>query len=395
MYSSNKGFLKMTILYFDCFSGISGDMTIAALLDLGVDFQKLQTELQKLSLDNEYKLISKKETKNHIKATKFDVVTDGHHHERSYKSIRTLLETSKLEKKVKELSLKIFDHIAEAESTVHGIKKDDVHFHEIGAVDSIIDIVGASFCVCELNPDRIIASPLPLTRGSIETEHGVWPLPAPATLELLKNIPTYYHSSDKELVTPTGAAILSTIAHEFISQPQMLIKHIGYGAGSFDTKLPNVLRVIQGEREVAKNTQSVDVIETNIDDMNPQFYELLFERLFNDHALDVFLENIIMKKGRPAHKLTVLSQPQDSQKLIQTILANSTTIGVRIRHEERFCLDREINEIETKYGKVRFKVAKDKEKIYKAAPEYEDIKRIAEEHNISLPELYSQISPKT
>ena len=316
-------------------------------------------------------------------------------HERSYKNIQTLIETSKLEEQVKELSLKIFDRIAEAESTIHGIKKDTVHFHEIGAIDSIVDIIGASFCICELNPDRIIASPLPLTRGSIETEHGEWPLPAPATLELLKNIPTYYHTSNKELVTPTGAAIITTITQEFISQPTMKIKHIGYGAGKFDTKLPNVLRVMQGEGEDEGKRQSVDIIETNIDDMNPQFYEVLMDQLFQNHALDVFLENIIMKKGRPGIKLTVIASRLNTEKLIETILLHSTTLGVRIRHEDRYCLSREVKEIATEYGTVRFKVAKDGEKIYKSIPEYEDMKKIAEERNLDLPNLYSQIVRKT
>ncbi len=385
----------MNILYFDCFSGISGDMTIGALLGLGVDFKKLTAELRQLNLTKEYELSCEKVTKNHIHATKFNVTVKHHPHERSYKEIKTFITSSSLNNDVKNLSLSIFECIADAEAKIHGISKDDVHFHEIGAIDSIIDIVGTAICIHELHPTRIIASPIPLTRGTIETEHGAWPLPAPATLEILKGVPTYAHASEKEIVTPTGAAIIRVLAHEFTSMPHMTIENIAYGAGSFTTKLPNVLRVIKAQTQDDKHTSSVDVIETNIDDMNPQFYELLIEQLFKNDALDVFLENIIMKKGRPAIKLTVITNPVHCENLIQIIFNHSTTLGIRIRHEKRYCLEREIKEVMTKYGKVRMKIAKDKSTIHRAVPEYEDMKKIAQEHNLSLDQLYSELSDKT
>jgi len=382
----------MKTIYFDCFSGISGDMIIGALLDLGLDIRFLENELKKLSL-KDYKIRAKRIAKGGISAIKLDVIEEGgkrHHYERNLKEINKIIDNSKLDSEIKSKVKKIFLKIAIAESKIHKKSINDVHFHEIGAIDTIIDVAGAVIGFKKLGIEKIFCSKLNVGTGFVEFSHGKWPVPAPATAELLKGVPIYNNGIEAELVTPTGAAIITTLSSWFGELPSMKIEKIGYGAGTKDLRQPNVLRAYLGETKM--ENEKINVIETNIDNMNPEIHPYVMNRLLGNGALDAYLTNILMKKGRPAVKLTVLCRISDTDEMCKIIFDETATLGVRVYPVERKVLQREIKTVKTKYGKVRLKVSKLDGKIKNIAPEFEDCASIARKKRIPLKKVYEDAS---
>lgn len=387
----------MKIAYFDCFSGISGDMTLGALVDLGLDQGYIKSELLKLKL-NGYKLSFTNVKKHGISGTKAQVDllhqdhSDRHHHGRHLSDIKKLIEDSELDDNVKQKAISIFVSLGEAEAKVHDVDIEEVHFHEVGAVDSIVDIVGSVIGITALNIEKIYSSPLPLGGGFAKSSHGVIPIPAPATVELLKGIPIRETNIQSELVTPTGASIIATLSSGFGSIPEMVVENVGYGAGNKDfSEQPNMLRIISGKSAENLDNDSITVIETNIDDMSPQLYDMLMDKLFELGALDVFLTPIIMKKNRPAIKLTVIIDKADVQRACLCILKETTTMGLRIYETKRKKLSREIKELKTKYGIVRVKLGKIGDEVIKVIPEYDDCKKLATENNVSIMHIHQLV----
>jgi len=368
-------------------------MILGAMVDAGIDIKALKKELKKLDLHG-YSLKVSKVKRKGIKGTKVDVIVDKkkHLHHTHYKDIKRLIERSKLPEKIKEDSLSIFKNIAEAEAKIHRTSVDNVHFHEVGAVDSIVDVVGTSICISLLNPDTILSSPINTGKGMVKTEHGLLPVPAPATTEMLKGFPSYSSDIEFELATPTGVGIITAMAKASNTIPVMKTNVIGYGAGSKDfSDSPNLLRIMIGEGYSPSEQDSITVIESNIDDMNPQFYDHIMNRIFDAGALDVFLTPIIMKKNRPAVKITLLSDNDNVNKLADILLKETTSFGLRIYKTERVKLDKEIKAIKTEYGNARVKIGKRNGKIINIAPEYEDCKRIAKEKGIPIREVYEKV----
>ncbi|MBI3584300.1 MAG: nickel pincer cofactor biosynthesis protein LarC [Nitrospinae bacterium] len=383
----------MKILYFDCFSGISGDMVLGAMADAGVDIKSIKKELKKLAMEG-YDLKVSKVKRKGIKGTRVDVVVDKkkHFHHTSYKDIKRMIERSRLSKKIKEDSLKIFKNIAVAEAKIHRTSVDNVHFHEVGAVDSIVDVVGAAICINLLSPDIILSSPINTGRGMVKTEHGILPVPAPATAEMLRGFPSYSSNVEFELATPTGVGIITTMSKSSNTMPNMKTNAIGYGAGSKDfSESPNLLRIMIGEGYSPSEQDSITVIESNIDDMNPQFYDHIINILFKGGALDVFLTPIIMKKNRPAVKITVLSKNDSVNRLADILLSETTSFGLRMYNTERVKLEKEIKTIKTEYGNVRVKIGKRKGAVISITPEYEDCKKIAEEKGMPIKYIYEKV----
>ena len=386
----------MKIAYFDCFSGISGDMTVGALLDAGLKIETLEKELNKLGLSG-YQLEVNKVVKKGISGTQFKVKIKEEGVERRFKDILDILEKSKLDEEIKKETEKIFFNIAQAESKIHRKDIDKIHFHEIGGLDSIIDIASAVIGIKTLGIEEIHSSALPVGRGFVKCAHGVIPVPAPATLELLKNIPIYSGGIESEMITPTGAGIIGTLAKSFGERPLMKIERIGYGAGEKEFTIPNLLRVSIGEK-ILKDENLKDgyvsdetvLIESNIDDMNPEFYDYIMEKLFFKGALDVFLTPIQMKKNRPAHMLSIIVFEQNLKEILEVLFSESTTLGVRIRETKRLRLAQKNFITETKYGKIRVKVGMFKGKIKNIAPEYEDCKKMAQQHQVPLKEVYEE-----
>jgi len=386
----------MKIVYFDCFSGISGDMTVGALLDAGLKLETLEKELKKLGLTG-YQLEVNKVVKKGISATRFKVKIKEEGVERRFKDILAILEESKLDEVIKKETKKIFFNIAQAESKIHRKDIDKIHFHEIGGLDSIIDITSAVIGIKTLGIEEIHSSALPVGKGFVKCAHGVIPVPAPATLELLKNIPTYSGGIESEMITPTGAAIIGTLAKSFGERPLMKVERTGYGAGEKEFTIPNLLRVSIGEK-ILKDENLKDgyvsdeavLIETNIDDMNPEFYDYIMEQLLSYKALDVFLTPIQMKKNRPAHMLSIVVYEQNLKEILEVLFSETTTLGVRIREIKRLRLAQQNFIAETKYGKIRVKVGIFKGEIKNVAPEYKDCKKVAKQHKIPLKEIYEE-----
>ncbi len=381
----------MKIAYFDCFAGASGDMILGALLDAGLDLDHLKRELAKLKLTG-YTVQSKKTAKGGISATKFNVRVSRDHHHRNLEDIVRIIDNSRLDTPVKDLSKKIFTRLARAEAKVHRVSVDKIHFHEVGAVDAIVDIVGAVIGFRALGIEKIDASRLHLGSGTIECAHGILPVPPPAVSELVRGVPVYSTDVEGELLTPTGAAILTTVSGRFGPIPPMRIEMTGYGAGSKTLSIPNVLRVLIGESDSGKNEDSVQLIETNIDDMNPQFYEHVMELLFAAGAKDVFLTPVIMKKNRPGIVLSVIALPDTVDDLTKLLFRESTTIGVRISEiKKRMVLKREIVTVQTRWGKVRVKVRSLDDSKQNVIPEYDDAKRIAAAFRLPIGEVVESI----
>ncbi len=381
----------MTLAYFDCFSGISGDMTLGALVDAGVGIEVLRSELEKLNLPG-YEITALKVMRSGISATKVHVCLDEKEQPtRHFSDIRTIIEASTLSSSIKQKSILIFERLAEAEAKVHGTTPDKVHFHEVGAVDAIVDIVGSVIGIELLGITAIAGSAINLGSGSIKTMHGILPVPAPATGELLKGIPSYGSSVPFELTTPTGAVIISTLASSFGPMPQMRVSQTAYGAGNRDIQeQPNVLRLMIGDPASSYDEDRSIVMETNIDDMNPQLYEHVIDKLIEQGAHDAYLTPIIMKKGRPAVLLSVLTDGVKESAILDTIFRETTSIGVRIREVGRKKLSREIQIVDTTYGKIRVKVSKRGEEILTVTPEYEDCRKIAEEKQVPLKQVMEE-----
>ncbi|MFH1942313.1 MAG: nickel pincer cofactor biosynthesis protein LarC [bacterium] len=373
--------------YFDCFAGASGDMILGALIDAGLDIDILRKELKKLKLTG-YSLRAEKAVKKGIAGTKFSVDVTHDHEHRTLRDIVGIIDKSTLFEKIKTDSGMIFRSLAEAEAKIHDKPVDKIHFHEVGAVDSIIDIVGVVIGLDVMGVQKVRASRIHVGTGRLKCAHGTLPVPPPATLELLKNILIYSTGIESELVTPTGAAILSTLSENFGGLPSIRIERSGYGLGRKDLDIPNVLRVIVGEEESSANQDTVQLIETNIDDMNPQFYEHIMESLFAHGAKDVFLTPVIMKKNRPGVVLSVLASPEKISDLTDVIFRETTTLGVRISEiKKRSILEREIKTVSTPWGDARVKIREFHGKKM-VAPEYEDCKRLAQEHGLPIREVF-------
>jgi pyridinium-3,5-bisthiocarboxylic acid mononucleotide nickel chelatase len=432
----------MRIAYLECFSGISGDMFLGALIDAGVSPQLLQDTVVALHVGA--KLEISRVVRSGISATKVDVWVDGekdlpreeywtkqeakqeasphhehphadehHHHEhtlhghkhaiegdsgishthahshRGLTEIRNIISSASISEVAKATAIAVFETLGAAEAKIHNVPLETVHFHEVGAVDAIVDIVCAAVGAEALGVDEIICSPLNVGGGTVKCAHGTLPVPAPATVELLKDASVYSSDVKAELVTPTGAAIVKTLARRFTSFPEMKIEKSGYGAGSRDfAGHPNVVRLVIGEtsaKDSAKtNIETVSVLEANLDDLNPQVFGYVMDRLLEEGALDVFGVPVQMKKNRPGTLLTVLSKPADADKLTQLIFAETTTLGVRRRDEVREALARRWESVRTTWGEVRIKIASMNGTITNYAPEYEDCRRIAAEHHVPL-----------
>ncbi|MEI6208058.1 MAG: nickel pincer cofactor biosynthesis protein LarC [Desulfuromonadales bacterium] len=381
----------MNILYLDCYAGISGDMTVAALLDLGVPLEYLRSELGTLALPpDSYALSTSRTERQHVTALKFDVAVHDHHTHRHYAGIDTMIADSGLSGAVKGRARAIFRRLAEAEAKVHCVDVEEVHFHEVGAVDSIVDIVGTAICLEYLHVDQINVSALPLGSGFVETAHGRLPIPAPATVELLKGLPLHGACGQGERVTPTGAAIVAALAGGFGTQPAMLLEKSGCGAGRKDfTDCPNILRAFLGRSiEDPDHADEVTVVETNIDDSTPEVLGYTMERLLDAGALDVFFTSTLMKKNRPGVVLSFLCRPNQVDGLAKIVLTETSAIGLRHYRADRIILERRIVEQQTESGPVRFKQVFDGNgNLLRAAPEYDDCRRVARERGIPLQDV--------
>jgi uncharacterized protein (TIGR00299 family) protein len=475
----------MKVLYYDCFCGISGDMNLAALLDLGVPKDYLIKEISKLNLNSEYQIRVEKSEKLGITGTRVDVIlkdklhrheqisgqaltndysdhehvqdnshshkheedhihshdnpheynnennhdhehdeynhshghehshihghqqhhddNQGHnhshaekheHHHRNLKDIENIINSSDLNDKVKKLSTDMFMRVAEAEAKVHGKTLYEVHFHEVGAIDSIVDMVGAAICLDYLKVDKILASPVQVGGGFVKCAHGLMPVPAPATVEILRNIPMNTGIVQFETTTPTGAAILAANVKEFTPKIDFNIKKIAYGIGHRDLEIPNVLRVYLGEEESLDKIEEQCILETNIDDMNPELYEYVEEKLFEAGALDVYKTSIFMKKGRPGIKLSILINDVIEKDILDIIFEETTSIGVRKYKVEKIMLNREFSKVQTQYGEITIKKSYYKGKLAKYKPEYDECKNAAKEYGVSIEKIYKEVNRK-
>jgi len=388
----------VNVLFFDCFSGISGDMILGSLLDLGVSLEVLSAQLAKIDLEN-YQLRARRVVKSQVTATKCDVECGHQHGHRHYRDVAKIIDESGLSTLVKDQTNRIFRRLAEAESKIHNVPMDQIHFHEVGAVDAIVDIAGACIGLEILGIQRVYASALNLGHGLVDTAHGTLPVPAPATAELLRGVPVYSNQLGGELVTPTGAAILTTICHRFGPLPGLKIEKIGYGAGSRDLpSAPNVLRVLQGQVDesgdaagLPNEDASVLVVEANIDDMNPQIFGYLHDRLLAMGVLDIFVAPVQMKKNRPGTLLTVIV-PKDLIEAVSAVLFEETTsIGVRYYEARRKTLLRTVEQIQSEFGNVRVKVSRLNGRIVNFSPEYEDCRKLAAEHHVAYKWVQSRV----
>lgn len=377
------------LAYFDCTSGASGDMVLGALADLGLSLDELRGELGKLPLRG-YHLEAQRVHRSGLHATKVDVKVDGsHHHHRGLRDILGLLEKSGLEARVKERSSQLFVRLAEAEAGVHGTTVDAVHFHEVGAVDSIVDVVGGVIGLAWLGADRIVSSPLNVGTGTVTMSHGTFPVPAPATARLVHGVPVY-GAGDGELLTPTGALLVTGHAEAYGPLPLLRPQAIGHGAGSRDTPgRPNVLRLIVGEADASAAAETVLVLETEVDDTAPQLLGALLDRLLGAGALDVYYTAIHMKKGRPGILVTLLCPADRREGLEEILFAETTTLGVRRQEWARSVLEREVVTVATAYGEVRVKVGRRGGRVYNAQPEFEDCQRAAAASGAPVKEVWS------
>ncbi len=378
----------MKIAYFDCIAGASGDMILGALLDAGLPEESLRERLAALHLAD-FDLRCRQVSKNGFSAIKVDVLVNEDVPHRQLPDILTVMENSDLSPAIKQQATAIFNRMGQVEAGVHGTTLEHVHLHELGGVDTIVDVVGALVGLEALGIEKVYASPLPLGRGFVKGAHGQIPLPAPATVGLLEGIPVVGSDLDVELVTPTGAALLSSLAVQFGPIPAMTLTASGFGAGGRDLPIPNVLRLLIGEQSATAglDTQTLAMLETNIDDLNPEFYDYVMARLFEANALDVFLSSIQMKKNRPATLLRVLCEPVDVDTLMEILFTETSTLGIRQQSVTRHCLSRTFQTVDTPYGPVQVKIAQGNN-WRKAAPEYEDCRRLAEEKSVPLRDVY-------
>lgn len=404
----------MKILYFDCFAGAAGDMILGALLDAGLPFDELKRALGSLAVEG-WDVSVDRVIKTGVTATKFrvhervpvpgsGVPAPGHHHHHHHHSLEQIYSAigrSALSETGKSRAIGMFRRLGEAESAIHGVSIDTIHLHEVGAIDSIIDIVGAVFALEWFNADRIVVSPMNVGGGMVKSAHGVFPVPAPATLALLRNAPVYSTGIPAELLTPTGALILTEYATEFGPLPPMTINRVGYGAGDRELKeTPNVVRVLVGESaaEVRRATalavaeapdasMKVIVLECEIDDMNPQIFGALMDTLYAAGALEVFYSAVQMKKNRPGTLMSIVAVPEQRETMTEIVFRESTTIGVRYQELVRECLDREMVTVTTPLGPVRFKVARRHGRVFNAQPEFDDLAKLSHERGIPIKDV--------
>ncbi len=380
--------------YLDCFSGISGDMFVGALLDVGLPLERLFADLKKIPLGF-YEFKRTRALRGHLVGTRVEIRVPGKQPSRKLRDIEALIRDSELSAGVKERALEVFSRLAEAEGKLHNMPPEQVHFHEVGAVDAILDIVGTCIGLEFLEISQLTCSPVNVGSGCVAAAHGSLPVPAPASLELLKDLPIYSSGVDGELVTPTGAALISTLATGFGPIPPMRVERIGYGAGAREIPgHPNLARLLLGEsaepvrvRDGAPGDEVVSVIEANVDDMSPQLYGYFIDQALAAGALDVTCTPIQMKKDRPGILLSVLCTPEKGDALAQMLFEQTTTIGVRIYEARRKILERELVSIQTPYGRVKVKVAKRDGKVLNVAPEYEDCQRLATEKDVPLKQV--------
>lgn len=401
--------MPVPVIYFDCAAGAAGDMILASLIDCGASLEKIKEKLADLPLGG-YDIKTFKTRKKGLAALQLQVMITEEQPPRHLPQIKAIVNSPALSDKVKKQSLAVFQTLARAEARVHGIAEEEVHFHEIGAVDSIVDVLGTIIALEMLQIDLIYASFLPLGRGRTVASHGEIPLPAPATMEIIKNhrIPCYGLPLREETVTPTGAAILGAICCGFTSIPPMIVEKIGYGAGSKDFDFPNIIRTMQGKAcqnnteikagiwnsgvtEEELSAEPLEIIEANIDDLNPEIYDYVLDRLFSSGALDVYFTPVQMKKNRPAVKITVLTGPHKSHELGHILLRETSTLGYRHWSAEKIMLPREQKLVETPWGKVRVKIAGTSQDYYNIAPEYGDCLLIARKKGIPLKKIYQEI----
>ncbi len=385
----------MRILYYDCFAGISGDMNLGALVDLGVDADYLRTELEKLNIQG-FHLDVGKDQRRGISGTKVNVIVENPDNEkhRHLRHIEEIINSSSLSEKVKTNALKIFDLIAVAEAKIHNISKERIHFHEVGALDSIADIVGAAICLDYLKVDKVMSSSIQLGGGMVKCAHGIMPVPAPATAEIVKNVPVKTGLVNHETTTPTGAAVLVATVDEFTDKTDFQIIKTAYGIGNRDSEVPNVLRVYLAEYTENQDdvkTEAAVVLESNIDDMNPEHYDFIMDQLFKAGASDVWLVPVIMKKSRPGVTLSVLCKEELKSELKEIIFLNSTSIGIREYSVTKNMLRREEFTVDTDFGQVRIKQSFFKGNPVRTKPESEDCKKLAEMHKLTVAEIEKEV----
>jgi len=386
------------IAYFDCFSGISGDMTLGAFIDLGVPVKWLKENLERIPLGG-FDVSVDTIIRNGITAKSVQVRVENDKKSRNYAQIRSLIKNSPLSRNVKQISHDIFERIADVEAGIHGCPRDKVHFHEVGGIDAIVDIVGTALCINYLCIKKVVSSSIPLGKGFVACAHGTLPVPAPATIEILKGIPVYGTKIPHELVTPTGAAIIVTLAESYGEMPDMIIEKTGYGAGKRDIEsIPNLLRVITGTdscretgRRSAHHQDTIVVLETTIDDMNPEIFGFLMDRLFEEGALDVYWIPIFMKKNRPGTMAQVLCRRNRKDALINCILSETSSLGVRYYDAKRCMLPRESVIMKTAYGEIQVKRIVEAGGGVRIVPEYEVCKKIALEKNLPIRMVYDTI----
>jgi len=380
----------MKSAYFDCFAGVSGDMIIGAFLDSGFDFSLLEKELTKLNMKG-YTLSCTKCLKQNISSSKFNVTATEDHPHRSLSNIIKLINSSTLNQAVKSNAVSIFTIIGKAEASVHNTDIESIHFHEIGGVDSIIDICGAAICFHVSGIISAVSSPINTGSGFVDTEHGTLPIPAPATAEILKGIPLYSSGTKAELTTPTGAAIMKHYCSSFLPLPELKTESIGYGAGTKNLEIPNVLRLFIGENmKNYANDDEVSEIEASIDDMNPEIYSYLFELLNAEGALDINLIPVMMKKNRPGQIIKILTAKENTDRIVELIFRETTTSGLRINSVRRKILERHFITAKTKYGDVKVKIHKMNGITVTVSPEYEDCKKAAEEFKVPIKFVYNE-----
>ena len=379
----------MKTAYLDCFSGISGDMFLGALLDSGLPFEELKKRLLTLPL-NGYQIDIKRESRNQIFGTRFSVKLDAKKKvPRDLEAIRKIIQDSDLTKTVRDKGIEIFEKMARVEGKIHGISPKNVHFHEVGAVDSILDIVGTLIGIEYLEIGSLFASHIPLGSGFAKTAHGTIPIPAPATLELLKGVPVFDSGIEHEMVTPTGAALLKTLAVSFGEMPPMIVQEVGYGVGKRDlSERPNLLRMLIGDEQLEREVETVVILETNLDDTSPEWVGYLMDRLFDAGALDVVFCPIQMKKNRPGIQVEVICRPNQRESLMEVLFRESATLGVRFRYTQRKVLKRSAAEVDSPWGKIKVKKVANRDGSFFFQPEYDACREVALKNDLSLREIY-------
>ena len=391
----------MKTLYFDCFAGVSGNMILGALVSLGVDSDALTAEIEKLNIGS-FELSFSEVKRAGISSIHAATAYEDQQVHRNLAAITSIIEGSGLSDIIKERSISVFRNLAQAEASVHGVEVDEIHFHEVGAVDAIIDVVGACTGFEMLGIEEFACSSIHTGKGFVEIEHGKYPVPPPAVLELLKDVPVYSTEIQGELATPTGAAIVATVCQSFGPMPNLRVERTGYGAGTRDyDKFPNVLRMIVGLQESAAGAEAavnhgvgnedLTLIETNLDDVSPEILGFVMERAFELGALDCWFTPIQMKKNRPATKVSILTRGDEEAALSELLFSETSTLGVRIIELERKCLDREITSVDTEFGEVDVKIARYENQIVNVKPEYESVKRISVESGLAIKEIEARI----